>query len=453
MTDLAQESAPVSDPPGRRRFTRGVVAIGLLGIVFFLFGAVGGKYQGQLSSVQKNDNAAYLPHSAESTKVDTDSEAFQSVQTVPGFVVYQRAGGLSAADRAFIGAAPARFRSIPGVAADQVGPPVFATDGATAAVAVPLIGKQGKVDVQGKTLVDVEKEVLRTARQSAPTGLVVHSAGPGGLLVAFIDAFNGIDGTLLLAAGLVVILILLFVYRSPVLWIFPIVSAVLALGAAALVIYQLAKHNVLTLNGQSQGILSVLVLGAGTDYALLLTSRYREELHNYESRVEAMSHAWRRASTAIFASATTVILGLLCLTLGELNSDKSLGPVCAIGVACTVGVMLTFLPLALTAAPRWVFWPRVPRADHEGDLAKMGPWSRFARGLGRRDRPAWIGAAVVLLLFAIGLTTLQTGGCPVRTASPTRRTRSWARGSTPPTFRRERGHRPRSSPTADPSPR
>ena len=116
----------------------------------------------------------------------------------------------------------------------------------------------------------------------------MHSAGPGGLLVAFIDSFSGIDGTLLLVAGIVVIVILLVVYRSPVLWFFPLFSAVLALGAAALVVYQLAKHGVLTLTGQSQGILSVLVLGAGTDYALLLISRYREELHNYDSRVDAM---------------------------------------------------------------------------------------------------------------------------------------------------------------------
>ncbi|MDE3203268.1 MAG: MMPL family transporter [Acidobacteriota bacterium] len=376
----------------------------------FLVGGAGGQYQGKLSSVQKNDNAAFLPSSAESTKVDTDSQAFQSVQSVPSFIVYQRVGGLTSADRQAIAAAPGALRAVGGVASDQVGSPVFAKDGATAALSVPLIGKQNGVDVSGNKLVDVEKAVLKAARQGLPAGLVVHSAGPGGLLVAFIDAFKGIDGALLLAAGLVVILILLVVYRSPVLWIFPLFSALLALGAAALAIYELAKHGVITLNGQSQGILSVLVLGAGTDYALLLISRYREELHNYTSRVEAMAHAWRRASTAILASASTVILGLLCLAFGELNSDKSLGPVCAIGIACTVAVMLTFLPLALTLFPRGVFWPRVPRADHEGDLAESGPWSRFAGALARRDRPAWIGTAVVLVLLAVALTTLRTGG-------------------------------------------
>src|SRR6185437_8487072 len=102
--------------------------------------------------------------------------------------------------------------------------------------------------------------------------LAIHSAGAGGLLVAFIDAFSGLDGALLLSAGLVVIVILLVVYRSPVLWFFPLFSAVLALGTASMVIYALAKSGTITLNGQSQGILSVLVIGAGTDYALLLIS-------------------------------------------------------------------------------------------------------------------------------------------------------------------------------------
>jgi RND superfamily putative drug exporter len=410
LTEVEQEPAPTAGAAGPKRYSKGVVIVGALGIFFFLFGLAGGRYQGKLSTVQKNDNSSFLPGSAESTKVADDSEAFQSIQSIPGFVVYQRPSGLTAGDRSFIDAAPAEFMTIRGVAADQVGAPVYASDGATASISVPLIAKQRDVSVSGKTLAAAEKSVLSTARAGASPGLAVHSAGPGGVLVAFIDAFNGIDGTLLLAAGLVVIVILLIVYRSPVLWFFPLFSAVLALGAASLVIYQLAKHNVLTLNGQSQGILSVLVLGAGTDYALLITSRYREELHNYESRVEAMTHAWKRAATAIFASASTVILALLCLAFGELNSDKSLGPVCAIGIACTFAVMLTFLPLALTLAPRAVFWPRIPRTDHEGDLATTGPWSRFARHLGRNDRPAWIVTAVVLVVCALGMTTLKTGG-------------------------------------------
>lgn len=393
--------------------SRGVIAIGLLGVVLLLIGLFGAQYQGKLSKVEKNDNTAFLPSPAQSTKVSNEVQLYQSVQTMPGIVVYQRPGGLTAADRAAISAAPATFRSIPGVAADQVGAPQFASDGATASVAVPLVAKRGNVSVQGDTMVKVEKAVLKAAREGAPPGLVVHSAGPGGLLVALIDSFSGIDTTLLFAALLVVIVVLLVVYRSPFLWFFPLFSAILALGAASIVVYYLADHGVLTLNGQSSGILSVLVLGAGTDYALLLTSRYREELHNYESRLEAMTHAWRRASTAIVASGGTVILALLTLSFGELNSDKSLGPVCAIGIACTVAVMLTFLPAVLTLMPRGVFWPRIPHPDNKGDLATHGTWNRVASYVGRRDRRAWVSATVVLLICAAGIFTLKSGGLPI----------------------------------------
>ena len=208
------------------------------------------------------------------------------------------------------------------MAGDQVGAPQFrpAEQPTAAASRCHWSARRTARAVTGPELVDTEKAVLKIARADLPDGLVVHSAGAGGVLVAFIDAFNGLDGTLLLAAGLVVIVILLFVYRSPVLWFFPLFSAALALGAAALVIYPLAKNDMITLNGQSQGILSVLVIGAGTDYALLLISRYREELHTYESRIDAMIAAWKGAAPPIGASALTVILGLLCLTVADLKS-------------------------------------------------------------------------------------------------------------------------------------
>jgi len=409
---MTEPAEPVEAPrPGRRRPVF-VYVVAVAGVVWLLFGLAGGSYQGKLGDVQKNDNAAYLPNSAESTLVDQASQQFHPVQTIPGFIVYQRHSGLTAEDRAKIAADYRAFRSIPGVAANQIGAPQFSADGTTANIEVPLVAKVGSTSIQGSRLVKVEKKVIAVARTGVPSGLVVHSAGPGGLLVAFIDAFSGIDGSLLLAAGAVVILILLIVYRSPILWFFPLFCAVLALGSAALIIYQLARHNVITLNGQSQGILSVLVLGAGTDYALLLISRYREELHSYENRIDAMIAAWRRAAPAIAASALTVILALLCLTFGELNSDRSLGPVCAIGIACTVGVMLTFLPLFLLVG-RWVFWPRIPHVDHKLDIATHGRWSRIADWVGRNARRGWIITTVVLLVCVAGLTQLKSGGLGV----------------------------------------
>jgi putative drug exporter of the RND superfamily len=411
----APEAPVLADEPRppKRRKPIVVWIIGGLAVFWLLFGLAGGSFEGKLSKVQKNDNAAYLPATAESTKVDKASEQYRTVQSVPGFIVYQRDGGLTEADKAKIAADAQTFKSIKGVAADEVGAPRYSTkNNTTASISVPLIGKEGNVSVQGDDLVKVEKNVIKAAKANAPDGLVIHSAGPGGLLVAFIDSFSGIDGTLLMAAGLVVILILLVIYRSPVLWFFPILSAVLALGSASLIIYQLAKHDVLTLNGQSQGILFVLVLGAGTDYALLLTSRYREELHNYEHRLDAMMHAWRGAAPAIGASGLTVILGLLCLSFGELNSDRSLGPVCAIGIACTLGVMLTFLPVSLLVG-RWIFWPRIPKLDHKTDIATHGWWGRFAQGIARHARPYWIIATVILLGCAALLTGLKADGLTI----------------------------------------
>jgi RND superfamily putative drug exporter len=402
-------------PTGVRRngLSRGAIIVGILGVVFLLVGLGGSRYQAKMSQVEKNDNSAFLPSSAESTEVSNEAELFQSVQVIPGFVVFQRLGGLTNADRKAIQAEVKTFQSLRGVAADQVGTPQFASDGATASIAVPLVAKTGKVSVSGDALTKAEKGVLRMARSGAPPGLAVHSAGPGGLLAALIDSFGGIDGTLLLAAILVVVVILLIVYRSPFLWIFPLIGAVVALGTASLIVYTLAKHNALTLNGQSTGILSVLVLGAGTDYALLLTSRYREELHNFDDKFQAMITAWRRASAAIVASGSTVILGVLTLTLGELNSDRSLGPVLAIGIACTVVSMLTFLPFALAVMPRAIFWPRVPRADRASDVATSGPWSSIAAFVGRNDRRSWLLASVALGICAIGIGSLKANDLPI----------------------------------------
>jgi RND superfamily putative drug exporter len=409
---MSHPEATLATPPTediRPPRPRAVWVVLGLAVIWLIVGFAGSGYQSKLADVQKNDNAAWLPKSAQSTKVADQADNFNSVQTIPGFVVYERSSGLTAADRTKITADAATFRTVNGVAADQVGRPVFKRT--VASVSVPLIAKQNGTDVKGPDLVDHEKAVLKAARDGAPRGLAIHSAGGGGLLVAFIDAFSGIDGTLLFTALAVVVVILLIVYRSPLLWIFPLVSAgVVGLGSAVLIIYQLAKHDVLTLNGQSQGILFVLVLGAGTDYALLLISRYREELHTYERRLDAMIRAWRGAAPPIGASALTVVLGLLCLTFGELRSDASLGPVCAIGVACTAVAMLTFLPAFLVIFGRWVFWPRVPHVDHKADIATHGLWGRFAMALGRHPRRSWIATAVVLGVAVIAISGLRTGG-------------------------------------------
>ena len=402
------EVVPGKTSPPRARRPRTVWVLAALAAVFFLVGLAGGSFQGKLADVQKNDNSSFLPGSADSTRVANESGKFNKVQTIPGFIIYQRQAGLTAADKLKIAADVSAFRSVSGVAGDQVGTPQF--KGSVAAVTVPLVGKTGSKSVTGPELVSAEKKVLEIARKGVPSGLNVHSAGAGGILTAFIDSFSGLDGSLLVAAGIVVILILLVVYRSPVLWFYPLFNAALALGAAALVIYPLAKNGTITLNGQSQGILSVLVIGAGTDYALLLVSRYREELHEYSNRLDAMIAAWKGAAPPIAASAVTVMLGLICLELADLNSTRGLGPVCAIGILCTVLVMLTVLPAMLVISGRWIFWPRRPRVDHQTDIATHGVWGRFANALGRHPRRAWTVTAAVLVACVIAITGLKTDG-------------------------------------------
>ena len=414
-TEVAAES-PSTPPPPRHHLPRGVpfFTIIAVAVIAFLAGGFGMSYQGKLSEVQKNDNSAFLPASAESTVAANEAAKFATVQTLPGFVVYHRDSGLTAADKQAIGVAFTAVKKIDGVDADAAFGPTFSADNTAASLFVPLITKQNGATVPGDQLAATENAVVAAAGTGLPDGLAVYPAGPAGLLVAFIGAFEGLDGQLLLVAGGIVILILLLVYRSPVLWFFPLLSAGLALGLSSVIVYYLAKADLLTLNGQSQGIMSVLVLGAGTDYALLLIARYREELHNYASRADAMIKAWRESASAIFASGTTVIIGVLCLSLSELNSNKSLGPVSAIGIACTLLVMMSFLPVVLAAAGRWVFWPRRPTTRTPvAEPGTSGLWGRIARFVGRHDRPAWIGVLVLLGVCLIGITGLKTDGLSI----------------------------------------
>ena len=225
--------------------------------------------------------------------------------------------------------------------------------------------------------------------------------------------FSGIDGKLLYSTVIVVVVILLLTYRSPILWILPVLSAGVALTTAQGVIYLLAKNAGLTVNGQSQGILTVLVFGAGTDYALLLVARYREELRRHEDRHEAMAFALHRAAPAIVASALTVILGMLCLVFAEMNSTAGLGPVAAIGIGVGLLVMITLLPALLVITGRWIFWPQRPAFDtHEptstGFWAKVGTRDRAAPapGLDRHGRSPWPSCSLgILQINAHGLST------------------------------------------------
>ncbi|WP_240917898.1 MMPL family transporter [Phycicoccus sp. HDW14] len=250
-----------------------------------------------------------------------------------------------------------------------------------------------------------------------PAGLEAWVGGPGGLIADFSAAFAGIDGILLLVALVVVLVILLIVYRSPILPFAVLLSAVFGLSAASLVVYQLAKNDVITLSGQSQGILFILVVGAATDYALLLVSRFREALHDEPSSWVALKRAWRGAVEPVGASAATVILGLLCLLLADLQSTSGLGPVGALGIAGALLASLTFLPAVLLLFGRKVFWPFAPKIDHRHaeDVVgtTQGIWGRVANLVGTHPRRVWALTLVGLLAAAAFVPSFKADGASI----------------------------------------
>jgi RND superfamily putative drug exporter len=242
-------------------------------------------------------------------------------------------------------------------------------------------------------------------------GLTAYVTGPAGVFADLLVVFDSINGVLLLVTAGVILLILIVVYRSPLLPLLVLLSAGAALGLANGIVYLLAKAEVITLSGQTQGILDVLVLGAGTDYALLVVSRFREELRRHESRFDAMRVAWRASVEPIVASGGTVVLGLLCLLISDLASNRGLGPVAGIGIACALLAMLVFLPAVLALIGRAAFWPFRPRYGSP-PAEETGVWARVAAMVGNRPRTVWALTLTVLAILAVGMVRLEAGGIP-----------------------------------------
>src|SRR5580704_15363892 len=373
----------VGVPAGRR--TKWLVLVFWLVVV-----ALAGPLSGKLTGAEKNDAQSWLPSKAESTQVLALRSKVVSPNVFPAVVVYDRTGGLTAADKAKATADASRFAGVSGVIQGQVTGPFVSRDGKAIETIVPV-----NLGHDGWNHAGAAADSLRNIAVSGSPGLTVHIAGPLGYAADSGKAFKGIDGVLLFSALAVVIVLLLITYRSPSLWLLPVISAGVALTSAQALIYLLAAHAGLTVNAQSAGILDVLVFGAGTDYALLLTARYREELRRHEDRHEAMAVALRRAGPAIMASAGTVVASLLVLIIAELNSTSSMGPVLAIGVVVALVAMLTLLPALLVICGRWVFWPVRPTYGSAEPTA-VGLWSRVGRGIAPRPRLVWVGTALAL---------------------------------------------------------
>jgi len=366
--------------------------------------AVAYPLSGKLTGAEKNDASAWLPASAESVKVLGVQSRLQPPNTYSGVVVYYRASGLTAADRAKAAADARRFAALHGALHAQVAGPIPSADGTAMQTIVPV-----NVGTQGWNGAIVPVDSMRAIARAEANGLASHVTGQLGYAADNARQFKGLTSTLLYAALAVVIVILLISYRSPVLWLLPVISSVVALITADAVVYLLAEHAGLTVNQESAAILDVLVFGASTDYALLIVARYREELRRHDRRHAAMATALRRAGPAIIASGGTVIIALLVLSFAQLNSTKSLGPVLAIGVAVGVFAMLTLLPALLVIFPRGVFWPYKP-AYGSAEPTAHGLWARAGWAIAPRPRLVWVSTAVVLGILALGLTSLQASG-------------------------------------------
>ncbi|MBC3981369.1 MMPL family transporter [Streptomyces sp. AC536] len=377
--------------PGGRR-SKWVVLL-----VWLILAVALGPLAGKLGDVEENGPNAFLPSGAESAQVNTELEKFRADELTAAVAVYTRDGGLTAADRAKVAADRARFAEF-AAEGQRVARAEPSADGQALITTVPLSGTDGLTDD-----VDAVREI---ADADAPPGLTTEVGGPAASLTDTVEVFNSLDSTLMIITGAVVAALLLLTYRSPVLWLFPLLAVGFGAVLTQVTTYLLARHAGLPVDGQSGGMLMVLVFGVGTDYALLLIARYREELHQHADRHQAMAIALRRCGPAILASAGTIAVGLACLAFSDINSSRSLGLVGAVGVGCAFVAMITVLPALLVIAGRWVFWPFIPR---HGTAARTGrtPWAAIGAAVARRPRWAWLaslGLTGALALSALGIT-------------------------------------------------
>ncbi len=414
-----------------------IVAAAVLVLAWLAGTGVGGPTFGKLGDVSSNDQSTFLPASAESTRAGEWVGEFSGTDQIPALVV----AGLpddrtlpegESAESDALAALGEDLGAVAGV--ERVIGPNLSED-REAVQFIALIDTAAQ-DVEADSVVEELRALvadstaeLEGAGEGGLAGIEMHVAGPAGLAADLAGAFAGIDGLLLAVALGVVFVILVLVYRSVMLPVLVLLNSVAALSVAVLAIYWMARAEWISLNGQSQGILSILVIGAATDYSLLMVARFREELRQRPRVFDALVAAWKGSFGAITASAATVAIALLCLLVSDLNSNSSLGPIAAAGIVVSWAATLTFLPAVLSLAGRAAFWPSIPRAGvpstREGTFIQPvdragrpiagleedhGVWTRVGALVARSPRAVWMVTAAVLAVGAIGITQLQASG-------------------------------------------
>jgi RND superfamily putative drug exporter len=394
----------------------------LVVILWFVITGIFGPLFGKLTSVQENNNSSFLPKGAEATLAADQIKLFSSQDSFnfPALVLFEGSftpSTVAAVNDHVTKVGDLKLAGTSAKISDYLAPGqvisvIPAEDGKALLAIIPLDGNAiSKLLPNDEPVLPAAIEALREDIRpiAESNGFTPYVTGPGGLLGDLFGAFGSLDSTLLFTTLAVVAVILIVVYRSPILWIIPLLSSLFALSTAGGIIYLLAKNDIIDVDGQSQGILSVLVIGAATDYALLLIARYREELHFTDNRFVAMRAAYKGVWEPILASGSTVAISLLILLFSQLTNTASLGPIGAIGIVVSMITILTLLPALLLIFGRWIFWPRIPENDGD-DHVMSGSWSKIANSIARKPRKAWIITGVVLLAFASASTTLKADG-------------------------------------------
>jgi RND superfamily putative drug exporter len=387
-----------------RRSKYVVLAIWLLLAIGF------GPLQAQLNAVTQNDSTTFLPTSAESTEVlEAAQTRFDNGRTTPALVVYQNPDGLTDADRTAIADDATAIAQLPDLApiqspldpqAAQAG--LLSEDGTTAILLAPITAQT----IEG--IEPVVKEMRTITSEGNPAGLSTYVSGPAGITVDAVEVFSAIDGRLLIGTTVLILVLLLLIYRSPIVALVPLFVVALAYVVAGGIVYLIVQAFDFPINGQATGILIILMFGAGTDYCIFLVARYREELRKHEDRHEAMQLAIGRSSPAILSAGGTVIAAVLVLLFADLASTRNSGPVFAIGIAITMLAGLTLLPALLTIIGRRSFWPAVPRFGDE-DRSTRSVYRRVGEVVTNKPIATIVIVVAVLGVASTGIATQPEG--------------------------------------------
>lgn len=402
-TDLGKHAKPRRRTP--RRWLR-ILLPALLILAWLTGAAVGGPYFGKVNEVSTNDQTTFLPESAEATQVQELRDEFTDNDGIPAIALFESDAELTEQQLTDIEQVLEDVVDMDGIE-DEVSPPIPSDDGLAVQAFIPI-----DADAETSDVVSVLSDELR---DGAPDGVTVYVTGPAGFSADLSAAFAGIDGLLLVVALVAVFVILIIVYRSFLLPIAVLSTSLFALCVALLVVWWLAKWDVVLLSGQTQGILFILVIGAATDYSLLLVARYREELRVTQDNWVAITAAIKGSIEPILASGSTVIAGLLMLLLSDLKSNSTLGPVASIGIVFAMLSALTLLPAILFAFGRTAFWPRRIKYEpalvaEENGMPAKGLWPKVARLVQKRPRTIWIVTTLVLIAGAAAVPQLKADG-------------------------------------------